>query len=108
MMAKFAVWTWYSDAPQGGFLFSGNPNREMPPFHLGGVEELLRGGRLVWEFTRSMLKMDVRVLEWNERFPEMRVKPKLIVIEMRLADAATRSRRKKMEGAKMEGGVYVK
>ena len=98
MICKMSVWAWHCDAPQGGYLFYGNPNRGLPSFHFGGIENILRGEHLVWEYTRKTLEMDARILEWNEWFPSHRVKPKLITIEMRPADPATRSRRKKKEG----------
>lgn len=98
MMCKMSVWAWHCDAPQGGYLFRGNPNRGLPPFHFGSIENILGGEHLLWEHTRKALEMDVRILEWNARFPEHRVKPRLITIEMRPADSATRSRRKAKEG----------
>ena len=98
MMCKMTVWVWHCDAPQGGYLFHGNPNRELPSFHFGGIENILCGEHLIWEHTRKSLEMDSRILEWNERFPGHRVKPKLITIDMLPADPSTRSRRKKKEG----------
>lgn len=98
MMQKMSVWAWHCDAPQCGYLFHGNPNCEMPSYHFGSLENLICGEWLVWERTRKALEMDTRILEWNEWFPGYRVKPKLITIEMRPADSATRSRRKKKEG----------
>ena len=82
-MNKMSIWVWYSDAPHGGFLFEGNPNRGMPPFHIGGIENLLCGELLVWERTRKALEMDTDILWWNERFQSIRVKPKSIMVEMR-------------------------
>ena len=38
--------------------------------------------------------------KWNNHPRTMRVRPKLITIELRPADSATRSRRKKKEGGK--------
>ena len=96
-MNKMSVWVWYSDAPHGGYLFQGNPNPGMPPFHLGSLENLLCGGRLVWQHTRRALEMDMRIMEWNHHPRTMLVRPKLITVELRPADAATRSRRKKKE-----------
>lgn len=96
-MNKRSVWAWYCDAPQGGYLFHGNPNRGLPQFHLGDIGNILCGEHLVWEYTRKMLEMDTHVLEWNKWFPGHRVKPKLITLEIRPADSATQSRRKKKE-----------
>lgn len=100
-MCKMSVWAWHCDAPQGGYLFYGNPNRGLPSFHFGGIENIMCGERLVWEHTRKALEMDARILEWNEWFPGYRVKPKLVTVEMHPADPSTRSRRKKKEGASL-------
>lgn len=98
MSETMSVWVWHSDAPHGGYLFHGNPNSGMPPFHFGSLENLLCGEWLVWEHTRRALEMDIRVIEWNNHPRTMRVQPKLITIELRPANAATRSRRKRKEG----------
>lgn len=42
--------------------------------------------------------MDMRVIEWNNHPRTMLVQPKLITIELRPANAATRSRRKRKKG----------
>ena len=97
MILKMTVWAWYCDAPQGGWLFHGNPNRGLPPFHFGTIENVLHGEHLIWEHTRKALEMDIRIVEWNERFQGHRVKPKLITLELRHANPATRSRRNKKE-----------
>ena len=94
-MCKMSVWAWHCDAPLGGWLFHGNPNHGMPPFHFGTIENVLHGEHLIWERTRTALEMDICIKEWNERFPGHRVKPKLITIEMHPANPATRSRCKK-------------
>ena len=80
---KMSIWVWYSDAPHGGYLFEGNPNRDMPPFHIGEILNLLCGEKIVWEHTRKVLEMNMDIAWWNERFPFMRVKPKSIMVEMR-------------------------
>ena len=100
MKDKISVWSWHSDAPHGGYLFHGNPNSGMPPFHLGRLENLLYGERLVWEHTRRALEMDMSIVEWNHhpRTTNRKVSPRLITIELRPADAVTRSRRKRKEG----------
>lgn len=100
MKDKMSVWAWHSDAPHGGYLFHGNPNPGMPPFHIGGLENLICGEWLVWEHTRRALEMDMSIAEWNhhQRTMSMKMRPKLITIELRLADAVTRSRRKRKEG----------
>ena len=95
---KLTIWAWYSDAPHGGYLFFGNPNPDMPPYHLGGLENLVCGEWLVWAHTRHTLEMDLRIEEWNHHPRTMKVRPRLITIELRPADAVTRSRRKRKEG----------
>ena len=75
MILKMSVFAWYCDKPHGGYLFHGNPNRGLPSFHLGGIDNILCGEHLVWEYTRKELKMDLRIVEWNEWFPGHRVKP---------------------------------
>lgn len=97
-MCKMSVWAWHCNAPQGGYLFYGNTHRGLPPFHFGGIENIMCGEHLVSEHTRKMLEKDAYILQWNAWFPGYRVKPKLITIEMRPADPATISRRKKQEG----------
>lgn len=96
---KMSVWAWHCDTWYGEFLFHGNPNHGLPPFHLGGIVNISCGENLIWEHTRKELEMNVDVLWWNQRFPDHRVKPQLVTIEIRQADSATRSRRKKKEGA---------
>lgn len=95
-----SVWAWHCDASHGGYLFDGNPNHELPPFHLGDIENILCGENLTWANTRKVLEMNADVLWWNQRFPRHRVKPQLVTIEIRPSDSATMSRRKKKEGAK--------
>lgn len=98
MICKMSVWAWYCDAPQGGYLFHSNPNVGMPPFHLGGIENIVYGERLVWEHRRGTLEMNISVSSWNNQYPKFRVTPRLITLELRPADPATRSRRKKKGG----------
>lgn len=80
---KLSIWVLYSDAPHGGYLFKGNPNRGVPPYHLGGIENLLCGEHLVWSYTRKVIENEAGIMWWNERFPQQRVKPKSIMVEMR-------------------------
>ena len=80
---KMSIWVWYSDAPHGGYLFEGNPNRGAPPFHLGGIENLLCGELLVWEYTRKGLEMDTDVAWWNRDCPKFKVYPKCVTVEIR-------------------------
>jgi len=97
---KMSVWAWRCDVWDGEYLFGGNPNHNLPPFHLGGIINILYGENLIWEPTRKRLEMNADVTWWNHLFPNYRVNPQLVTIEMRQADSATRSRRKKKEGAK--------
>ena len=83
MKDKMSIWVWYSDAPYSGYLFHGNPNHGVPPYHFGGIENLLFGDRLVWAHTRKVLEMDAGIMWWNERFPKQRVKPKSVMVEIR-------------------------
>ncbi len=80
---KQSIWVLYSDAPHGGYLFHGNPNLELPPYHLGGILNVLYGEKLVWAYSRKMLEMEMGVMLWNERVPDFRVKPKSVMVEMR-------------------------
>ena len=85
MKDKRSIWTWYCDSPQGGFLFRGNPNPpdRTPPYHLGGIRNLINGEVLVCAETVAALKLEFGVDEWNLRFPQFRVKPKSVMIEIR-------------------------
>ena len=83
MSEKKSIWVWYSDAPYGGYLFEGNPNRCAPPFHLGGIENLLCGELLVWEYTRKGLEMDTDIAWWNRACPKFKVHPKCVTVEIR-------------------------
>ncbi len=86
MTQKQSIWVLCSDTPHCCYLFKGNPNSGVPgvpPYHLGGIENLLLGEVLVWEHTRSVLEKYIDIQWWNERFPKQRVKPKSIMVEMR-------------------------
>ena len=96
------VWVWYCKSPHGGYLFHGNRNSGMPPFHLGCLDNLIYGERLVWERTRKVLEMNVDVRWWNQQVPYYRVEPKLVTIEISPADSTTRSRHKQEEGCSFE------
>lgn len=80
---KLSIWVLYSDAQHGGYLFYGNTNQNIPPYHLGGIEQMMYGEKLVWTYTRKTLEMDGGVLWWNERFSDKRVKPKCVMVEIR-------------------------
>lgn len=82
-MNKMSIWVWHTDAPHGGYLFHGNPNRGLPPFHLGSIENLLCGESLVWEHTRRALDMNLDIHWWNTQFPKYKVKPTSIMVEIR-------------------------
>ena len=85
MQDKISVWAWRTDAPHGGFLFHGNPNPpdKTPPYHLNGVLGFLNGERLVWATTRKTLEMDIEVERWNLAFPQFRIKPVCIMVDIR-------------------------
>ena len=83
MKDKMSIWVLHSNAPHGGYLFHGNPNQDIPPYHLGDIENILYGEKLVWAYTRKVLEMDTGILWWNERFPKHRVKPKSVMVEIR-------------------------
>ena len=83
MKEKMAIWVWHCDSTHGGFLFIGNPNMGLPQFHLGGILNMLCGERIVWEPTRKALEMNADILFWNERFPDHKVKPKQIMVDMK-------------------------
>ena len=83
--SKYAVWVWYCDLPQGGYLFRGNPNppSKTPPYHLNSVFGLVHGEQIVWAETRKTLEAELGVDEWNMKFPQFRVKPKSVLIDIR-------------------------
>ena len=83
MKDKMSIWVLVSEAAHGGCLFYGNPNHGCPPYHLGDIENILFGERLVWEHTRKAVEMDAGILWWNERFPNQRVKAKSVMVEIR-------------------------
>lgn len=82
---KRSIWVWYCDQTHGGFLFRGNPNPQenTPPYHLGGICNLVNGETIVYAGTLAALKMESGITEWNIRFPQFRVKPKSIMVEIR-------------------------
>lgn len=82
-MMKRSIWVWYCDRTHGGFLFRGNPNPKTPTYHLGDVGNLICGEVLVFAETRRELELEFNVAEWNVRFPQYRVKPKSIMVEIR-------------------------
>lgn len=82
-MMKRSIWVWYCESTHGGFLFRGNPNPKIPAYHLGDVGNLICGEVLVCAETKSALELEFDVAEWNMRFPQFRVKPKSVMVEMR-------------------------
>lgn len=83
MKDKMSIWAWHSDATHGGYLFHGNPNPDTPPLHFGGIINIVHGERLVSAETRKALEMDTGIIWWNEHFPQFRVKPKSVMLEIR-------------------------
>lgn len=84
-MMKRSVWALYCDKPHGGYLFHAgtNPHNGVPHFHLGSVENLICGETLVCAENRKTIEMDMRIIEWNSRFPDFKVKPRSIMLEIR-------------------------
>lgn len=82
-MMKRSIWVWHCDRPQGGFLFRGNPNPKIPAYHLGNIENLIWGEDLAFAETRRELELEFGVAEWNIHFPQFRVKPKSVMVEIR-------------------------
>ena len=82
MKDKMAIWVWFCDAPHGGYLFHGNPHplQNLPPYHLGDIENMIYGERIVCQQTRRVLEMDADIIWWNNRFPQFKVKPKNIMV----------------------------
>lgn len=80
---KRSIWVWHCDKPQGGFLFRGNPNPKTPAYHLGDIEDLIFGGVLVFADTRRALELEFDIAEWNVCFPQYRVKPRSVMVEIR-------------------------
>ena len=95
MKDKRTIWVWHCNSFNGRYLFAGNPNADIPPYHFGDISNVLDGERLVWSYTRSGLK-DIAISLWNKRFPEYRVKPMKIEIEIGQC-IHTRSTKKKEE-----------
>lgn len=82
-VSKRSLWVWYSDAPHGGYLFEGNPNRVCPPFHLGRIDNIINGERLVCANTRKALEMNFEVAVWDNKFPQFKIKPVSVMVEIR-------------------------
>lgn len=81
MRDNWTVWAWYCDKPQGGFLFHGNPNPQIPPYHCGGIYHMIRE-RMVYAVTRITLIKCYPMKEWNRIFPKCRVKPVRVTVTM--------------------------
>ena len=81
-MLKYRT-VWVYECQPERWLFRGNPNtavrKDVPPFHLGGLYELINGHELVYAETRKGLEMEIAVAEWNLFFPQFKVKPKCIM-----------------------------
>lgn len=85
MIDKTTILVWHCDKPKGrcGYLFHGNPNKGLPPYHFGGIGNLMFGECIVYGLTRCGLMVCNPMREWNRKFPQFRVKPRRITIEMR-------------------------
>ena len=80
MKDKISIWVWFCDAPHGGYLFHGNPNPLQPPYHLGDIENMIYGERIVFQQTRRVLEMDTDIIWWNDMYPQFKVKPRNIMV----------------------------
>ena len=88
---KRSMWVWFCEKTHGGYLFRGNPNItsgnarwiDIPPYHIGGIDNIINGETLVCAETKKALEMEAGVMEWNLYFPQFSVKPKCVMIEVR-------------------------
>lgn len=81
---RLALWVLATE--DGSFLFHGNPNQNFPPYHVGGVEAIVRGDPLVYEHTRYGILVDGIGKLWNsgENVSKAhRVRPRRIMLEVR-------------------------
>lgn len=83
MKDKITIWVWFCDKPQGGYLFHGNPDGDMPQYHMGDISDLMNAEDLVCSDTRFWLTKCDPMHRWNKQFPQSRVKPRRITVEMR-------------------------
>lgn len=80
---RFTIWVWATKS--GEVLFFGNPNLNMPIYHLGGISDLIHHYVLVFEYTKRGLELFKKPVGWNKvqaKYPELKVYPKKITITM--------------------------
>ena len=77
------IWVWATKS--GEVLFHGNPNPNMPKYHLGDISDLINLCPLVFEYSRRGLELYRKPVGWNkaqDKYPEFKVYPKKITISM--------------------------
>lgn len=81
-MSKRIIWVWESEW-DGLVLFHGNPNPDCPPYHASDVSGWLRGKDIVWGHTKWELENKFDKTAWRRRFPQYKVKPRKVTIEIK-------------------------
>ena len=83
-MNRMTIWVWATKS--GYFLFHGNPNPDMPKYHLGDISDLIHFFKpLVFEYSKRDLELFKKPVGWNKdhaKYPEFKVYPKKITISM--------------------------
>lgn len=77
------IWVWATKS--GELLFYGNPNPNMPKYHLGDISDLINLCPLVFEYSRRGLELFKKPVGWNKaqaKYPEFKVYPKKITISI--------------------------
>lgn len=93
MKDKRTIWVWHCNSFNGRYLFAGNLNPGIPPYHYGDLSNILEGEQLVWAYTRRGLT-DIAISLWNKRFPQYKVKPMKIEIEIGQCNHKRRTKKK--------------
>lgn len=79
MTEAMTVWAWFCEA-QHTYLFRGNPNEGLD-YHLGGITDVMYGMQLVFAAKKWVLEESHNSMrEWNEKFPQLKVKPVRVTI----------------------------
>lgn len=78
-----SFWAFFCPSDHGGWLFHGNPNPGHDPYHLGRIENVLEGERLVCGQTRREAEMNMDIVCWNEHHPWFKVTPRRVILEIR-------------------------
>lgn len=93
---KYAIWVLATE--DGSFLFHGNPNPNFPPYHIGGLHEMVNGQALVYEHTKNGILIDGvgKLFNISERVSKRHhVRPRRVMLEVR--DYANTPRTKKQK-----------